>query len=110
MGFAVNVPHYVAHVDYPAAASTLLSSVARAGELQLPTATLDEAARVTRIDIDKQVEASEEIATVVRSLEKQYDDIIAGRAGRLVADGASLPTADEIAAEFEQYLAQQNGE
>lgn len=110
MGFAVNVPHYVAHVDYPAAAATLLHRVAQAGELQLSTAALDAAAQVTRADIDQQVEASEEVAKVVQSLEKQYDDIIAGRANQLVADGANLPTADEIAAEFERYLSQRNGE
>jgi len=110
MGFAVNVPHYVAHVEYPAAAATLLHSVAQAGELQLSTAGLDEAAALTRADIDRQVEASEEVRTVVAALEKQYDDIIAGRANRLVADGATLPSADEIAAEFEQYLSQRNGE
>jgi len=110
MGFAVNVPHYVAHVEYPAAAATLLHSVAQAGELQLSTAGLDEAAALTRADIDRQVEASEEVRTVVAALEKQYDDIIAGQANRLVADGATLPSADEIAAEFEQYLSQRNGE
>jgi predicted ATP-grasp superfamily ATP-dependent carboligase len=110
MGYSVNVPHYVAHVEYPAAAATLLHSVAQAGELQVSTAALDEAAAITRADIDKQVEGSEEVATVVASLEKQYDDIVAGRANRLVADGASLPSADEIAAEFEHYLSQRNGD
>jgi hypothetical protein len=108
MGFAVNVPHYVAHLDYPAAASTLVRSAAASAELDLPTLALDDAALSTRAEIDKQVAASDEINNVVQSLEKQYDDIVAGRADKLVADGANLPSADEIAAEFERYLSQQN--
>jgi hypothetical protein len=44
---------------------------------------------------------------VVRALELQYDESVAGRSRGLVAEGARLPTADEIGAEFEQYLLQQ---
>jgi hypothetical protein len=35
MGFAVNVPHYLAHLDYPAAAATLLECGGRAGGRRL---------------------------------------------------------------------------
>ncbi len=54
-GFAVAVPHYLAHLDYPVAASTLLNCAARAGDLSLPTEALARAAEVLRVDIDKQV-------------------------------------------------------
>ncbi|MDT0260333.1 PAC2 family protein [Jatrophihabitans lederbergiae] len=107
MGFAVNVPHYLAHLDYPAAAATLLECVAKAGGLELPVSVLDEAAIVTRVDLDAQVASSEQVASVVHALEAQYDEIVAGRSRGLVADGGRLPTADEIGAEFEQYLSQQ---
>lgn len=103
-GFAVAVPHYVAHLDYPDAAYTLLNCVARAGELSLPTEALARAAAVVRDDIDKQVAESEQVTTVVRGLEQQYDDLMAGRGGGLLADGARLPSADELAAELERYL------
>ncbi len=109
MGFAVNVPHYLAHLDYPAASITLIDCVARAADLVLPTDALLEAAQVNRIDLDARIAASEQIAAVVRALELQYDEIVAGRSQGLVADGARLPTADEIGAEFEQYLLQQQG-
>jgi hypothetical protein len=108
MGFAVNVPHYLAHLDYPAAASKLLECVAGAAGLQLPTTELDEAALVTRTDVDAQVAASEQIAGVVQALEAQYDEIVAGRSRGLIADGGRLPTADELGAEFERYLSQQD--
>jgi predicted ATP-grasp superfamily ATP-dependent carboligase len=107
MGFAVNVPHYLAHLDYPAAAVTLIDCVSRAASLSLPTETLQDAARANRIDLDTKVAASEQIASVVRALELQYDEIVAGRSQSLVADGSRLPTADEIGAEFEKYLSQQ---
>lgn len=108
MGFAVNVPHYLAHLDYPAAASTLLDCVARASSLVLPTEALDAAAVTTRVDLDAQVAASEQIAGVVHALEVQYDEIVAGRGRGLFADGGRLPTADELGAEFEKYLSQQD--
>jgi len=103
-GFAVAVPHYLAHLDYPQAAYTLLTSVARAGELSLPTDALARASETMRHDIDQQVTASDQVASHVLQLEQQYDDLTAGRGSRLLADGARLPTADELAAEFERYL------
>ena len=106
-GFAVNVPHYLAHLEYPAAALTLLDCVAQGAGLVLPTEALAEAAAASRIDMDDKVAASEQVTAVVRALEAQYDEIVAGRSRGLVAEGARLPTADEIGAEFEQYLLQQ---
>jgi predicted ATP-grasp superfamily ATP-dependent carboligase len=106
-GFAVNVPHYLAHLDYPAAALTLVECVAKVAGLALPTEALQDAATASRIDLDERVAASEQITAVVRALELQYDEIVAGRSRGLVAEGARLPTADEIGAEFEQYLLQQ---
>jgi len=107
MGFAVNVPHYLAHLDYPAASLTLIECVAEATGLVLPTESLQQAARESRIDLDTKVAASEQVTAVVRALELQYDELVAGRSEGLVAEGARLPTADEIGAEFEQYLLQQ---
>jgi len=108
MGFTVNVPHYLAHLDYPAAAAKLLSCVAEAASLELPTEILDFAAQTMSAEVDAQVTASEQIASVVHTLEAQYDEIAAGRSQSLIADGGRLPTADEIGAEFEKFLSQQD--
>jgi predicted ATP-grasp superfamily ATP-dependent carboligase len=104
IGFAVNVPHYLAQLDYPQAAASLIEHIAESGNLQLATGKLNDAAEVVRTDIDKQVAASDQIASVVKALEEQYDELVAGRGPNLVADGARLPTADELGAEFEEYL------
>lgn len=109
VGFAVAVPHYVAQLDYPAAAVTLLEHVSKVSGLTLSLDALVDAARTTRAAIDAQVEDSAEVAQVVRALETQYDAFVAGTGRSLLAEGARLPTADEIAAEFERYLAD-NGE
>lgn len=106
MGFAVHVPHYVAQAAYPAAAAALLREVAKAGDLQLPVDVLDEAAATTRQSLDEQVAGAPEVAEVVRALEEQYDAFVAGRGRSLLAED-ELPSADELGAELERYLAEQ---
>jgi predicted ATP-grasp superfamily ATP-dependent carboligase len=103
-GFAVAVPYYLANVDYPDAARTLLNSLSGAGELSLPTEALARAAEVVRVDVDRQVADADEVTTLVQRLEQQYDDLSTTRGGSLLAEGARLPTADELGAEFERYL------
>ncbi|MEP7178129.1 MAG: PAC2 family protein [Pseudonocardiales bacterium] len=103
-GFAVAVPYYLTQRDYPDAAHTLLNCLARAGELSLPTEALLHAARVVRDEVDEQVAISDDVSDLVRGLERQYDDISAGRGSGLLTDGTRLPTADELGAAFEQYL------
>lgn len=110
MGFAAHVPHYIAQIEYPAAAEQLLVAVSRSTGLLLPTDRLRTAAELVRADIDRQVAQNSEATQLVRSLEEQYDAFMRGhRSGNLLADqGGRLPTADEIAAELERFLAEQN--
>ncbi|SRR5216683_941440 len=108
-GLAVHVPHYLAQAAYPAAALTLLESVTRTTGLTLPDDALREASRRTDAEIARQVQESDEVAELVRALERQYD-AFADTAGRdnLLAD-APMPTADELGAQFERFLAEQQG-
>jgi hypothetical protein len=95
MGFAVHVPHYLAQTDYPAAAQTLLEAVSTATGLTLVADSLRSAADAVRADVDGQVERSDEVASVVRSLEEQYDAYVAGRGPDLMAgQSGPLPTAE----------------
>jgi hypothetical protein len=111
VGFAVHVPHYLAQAAYPAAAVTLLESVTRVTGLSVPDGELREAARRTDEEIARQVEASEEITELVQALEHQYDAFVdaAGREGLLAEDAANMPTAEELGAQFERFLAEQQG-
>ncbi len=112
MGFAVHVPHYLAQAEYPDAADTLLDAIARATGLVLPRAELRTAAEETRGKIDEQVGRSEEVAAVVRALEQQYDTFAdsRGRLPLMTVDRESLPTADELGAELERFLAERDTE
>jgi hypothetical protein len=108
VGFAVHVPHYVAQSEYPAAAVAALDSIERATGLSLPSAALAVAATDIRAAIDEQVRATPEVATIVAALEDQYDAIVASRGRDLLTDAsARLPSADELGAELERYLAEQ---
>jgi hypothetical protein len=108
LGFAVHVPHYVAQAEYPAAAAALLAEVSKASGLSLPLDALLEAAETTRAAIDEQVADAPEVAAVVQALENQYDAFIAGRDSSLLLEHADLPTADELGAELERFLAEQS--
>jgi predicted ATP-grasp superfamily ATP-dependent carboligase len=110
MGFAVHVPHYLAQSEYPAAAERLLTAASKATGLLLPTEDLRAAAEVTRAEIDQQIEQAEEASSVVRSLEQQYDAFVRGQEGTslLAEQTGPLPTADELGAELERFLAEQS--
>ena len=109
VGFAAHVPHYLAQGEYPLAAEVLLESVSRASGLLVPTAGLHSAAEVLRAGVDEQVAQDAEAAAVVTSLEQQYDAFVRGRAGRnLLAESGPLPSAEELGAELEHFLAQQS--
>ncbi len=98
MGFAAGVPHYLAQLPYPAASVALLDGVARAAGLVLPDADLRAAADETRTSVDDQLRESPEGTALVTSLEQQYDASVAA---------SELPTADELGAELERFLASQ---
>ncbi|MBO0775736.1 MAG: PAC2 family protein, partial [Actinobacteria bacterium] len=110
-GYTVHVPHYLSQAAYPAAAVTLLTAVSRATGLSLPDTALRDAARRTDEEIARQVQASEEITEVVQALERQYDAYAdaAQRESLLAGDGEEMPTGEELAAQFERFLAEQQG-
>ncbi|WP_019871573.1 proteasome assembly chaperone family protein [Salinispora oceanensis] len=109
LGFAAHVPHYVAQTEYPAAAEVLLASVSRSTGLLLPSDNLRAATEAVRTEIDRQVAQTEDAATLVQALEEQYDAFTRGRGQpNLLNTGTeALPTADELGAELERFLAEQ---
>lgn len=108
MGITAQVPHYLVQFEFPRAAATLLAGLTKATGLVLPGSGLESAARRADAEVAQQVEGNEEFATVVAALEQQYDQMAAitsGSTGGLadLVDGA-VPSADEIAAQVEQFL------
>jgi len=109
VGFAAHVPHYLARTEYPEAARSLLEQLRSTSGLAVPVEELRPAAQRMLAEVDEQVGRSEEVASVVRHLEQQFDQAVEarGRPSLLAADPEDLPTADEIGAELEQFLAEQ---
>jgi proteasome assembly chaperone (PAC2) family protein len=108
LSFAVHVPHYLTQSAFPQAAVVALTNVERVTGLDLRTGALGEAAQDALEEIERQVAGSSEVAGVVHALEEQYD-AFARNIGRtsLLASATELPTADELGAEFERFLAEQ---
>ncbi|MCZ2860356.1 proteasome assembly chaperone family protein [Blastococcus sp. VKM Ac-2987] len=109
LGVAAHVPHYLAQATYPAASVTLIEHLERLSGLRLPTESLQEAAEANRTEIDEQIARSTDNTAVVAALEQQYDSFAAAREGSdLLGSGGEVPSAEEIGAEFERFLADQD--
>jgi hypothetical protein len=108
IGLAATIPPYLAQTEYPAASAALLREISSRTGLALPIAALDEAAATTRVTIDKQVAQSAEVQALVSALEQQYDSYARANDDALDA-GGELPSADELGAELERFLAEQMG-
>ena len=97
MGFAVHVPHYLAQATFPEAALSLTRSLNAATGLAVPLEPLEKASASNLEDIASEMQTSQEVQELVATLEQQYD--------ALQAEHQGVPSADDIAAEFERFLA-----
>lgn len=111
LGFAANVPHYLTQTEFPPAAAELVRRVAGATGLSLPVGDLERSGAAVTAEIDRQVAGSDEVRAVVHALESQFDSFArdAATQGRtpLPARTEELPSADELGAEVEAFLAGQ---
>ena len=107
MGFAVHVPHYLAQAAFPPAAEALLRALTRSTGLVLDADGLQELSKQTQESIAGLVAQSDELTELVRNLEEQYDAVVADR-GTTLSEAGSLPTADELGAELERFLAERS--
>jgi predicted ATP-grasp superfamily ATP-dependent carboligase len=110
MGFVVHVPHYLARMEYPESARGLLEHLARSSGLELPVDALLPAAQRVLDEVNERLARSPQSMKVVTNLEEQFDAVMndSQRRSLLPADAGPLPTGDEIAAELEQFLAEQD--
>ncbi|MCW4459606.1 proteasome assembly chaperone family protein [Microbacterium sp. MPKO10] len=106
-GFALLVPHYLTETEYPPAALTALELYSAASGLVFPSDELREEGRTFVSRVDEQVAENGELGKLVSSLESRYDTYMEGTEQRspLTMDEGDLPSADDIAAELERYLA-----
>jgi hypothetical protein len=106
-GFVLLIPHYLADTEWPTAAVAALESVSAATALIFPTDRLREEGREFVAKIDSQVESNQELARLVGTLEERHDNYMHENPMRspLTDEDGELPSADEIAAELQNFLA-----
>lgn len=107
IGITAQVPHYLVQFEYPSAASSLLAGLAGITGFPLPDDDLQPAAARAALEVAAQLAGNEEFAGVVAALEYQYDQATGQSGGAGLADLApdgEMPTADEIAAQVEEFL------
>ncbi len=109
-GFAVHVPHYLTQTEYPSAAVVVVDALARAAGLALSVEELRASALVADASVEEQVTRQPEVAGLISALEQQYDAFVGAQTRGPLPMGESdrLPDAEELGAQFEQFLAEEN--
>jgi len=107
VGLWAQVPHYISGMPYPAGSLALVEGLRRVADLQLPVASIAADAASTRIRLDEMVEANPQHVEMVRQLEELADATPIDEEPELVDLDGPLPTGDELAAEFQQFLREQ---
>lgn len=106
-GFALLVPHYLGNTEYPDALLAALDGVMAASGLFFATDRVREQASAFREQVDAQIAENGESEEMVRTLEERHDRYMQDRAEQspLIEEDGSIPTADQLATELENFLA-----
>lgn len=111
IGITAQVPHYLVQFEYPQGAIALLDGLSAGPDLAIPRGDLPELAAKAIENISEQLQGNEEFAAVVTALENQYDQIAAAlEAGATGVAESDIPSADQIAAQVEAFLAEMDAQ
>lgn len=99
VGLVAHVPQYLHEMSYPDAALALLEAVSQEQGPQLPVAALESQAGPVREAVAAQVAEAPQLQEMVANLEQRYDSLLISGAAE------EVPSAEDIAAEVEQFLA-----
>jgi hypothetical protein len=109
LGIWAQVPHYISSMPYPAASIALLDGLREATGLVFDTADLRAEVIAQGRRLDALVSGNEEHESMLRQLEQLYDagdDVVEG--GTTAGPSLEYRSGDEIAAELEQFLRDQD--
>jgi proteasome assembly chaperone (PAC2) family protein len=104
VGLWAQVPHYVASMSYPAAAAALIAAVCDTGGISISTDALREQAGVQRERLDQLVRGNSEHLAMLSQLETAFDNTHIDGMPTSGFGSGPLPSGDELAAELEQFL------
>ncbi|PPG33919.1 PAC2 family protein [Pseudoclavibacter sp. RFBG4] len=107
LSLAMLIPHYVADSSVPAGAVAALSALGSATGRMIATEALRERDRTFRAGVDAELESNPDGQKLIHALETQHDAYLQNLAVTNDFEDAAgeLPSADQLAAEIERYLA-----
>lgn len=106
VGFVMLVPHYLSESEYPQAAVTAFEQISSATGLVFPTDALRDEGVEFIGKLQEQLDKNDELGKLVANLEQGYASEKSGPNRAPIAKPITkMPTAEEIAAELEGYLA-----
>lgn len=107
IGIWAQVPHYIASMTYPAASVALLDGLREATDVLIDAATLRSDVMIQGRRLDSLVAANEEHQAMIHQLEELYDSSTQPMPG-MQGPTLQMASADELAAEVEEYLRRQD--
>ena len=108
LGLWVQVPHYIASMAFPAATVALLDGLTQVSGVRIEGATARQETLIQNQRLNELVAGNEDHTAMVRQLEEAYDSAQEQNIPSRQFTDAEIPTGDELAAEFEQYLRDQS--
>jgi hypothetical protein len=105
LGIWAQVPHYVSAMSYPAATLALLTGLHEVAGLVVDAAAVRQETIIQRQRLDQLVAGNDEHRAMVAQLEDLYDQ---SQEQSLSLGAADIPTGEELAAEFERFLRDQD--
>lgn len=106
VGYVLLCPHYLADNDFPQAAVTAFELISSSTNLVFPTDELRDEGHTFMAKLSEQVAENPELQKMIATLEQGYQNEVTGPSRAPIRKPASkLPSAEEIAAELEGYLA-----
>lgn len=103
IGFSAQVPHYLTQSGFPQATLAVLQAINELTGLAIPEADLPGLSAENLAAINEQLPEAVELAAAIAEMERMYD-------AREADPRGGVPSADEIGAEFERFLAEQLGD
>ncbi|MDR1790243.1 MAG: PAC2 family protein [Propionibacteriaceae bacterium] len=100
-GFIAHVPHYLAQSPFPLAIAEVLGQFNDAAELSIPLAAIHEQSAQIMESIKAEAGEDTDFPHILAALEEQYDEMLSSGA-------TSVPSAEEIGAAVERFLAEQD--
>ena len=104
LGIWAQVPHYVSAMSYPAATLALLNGLHEVAGVRIDATAIRQETIIQRQRLDQLVAGNDDHRAMVHQLEELYDS--QQQTGMFGAAG--IPTGDELAAEFERFLRDQD--